>query len=266
VVARQFDLPGVEPAGYWPRWSFAWGMLAFALGLFHVLLSKQLPRLPSRVALTAIGALGWAGLTALGICVSWYHRPLERLRTVEPGRIYISAMPTYAGLKVAQERHHFKTIINIFPEDTYQRSPLLPDEQRFVRERGIRYLQASASDNDSDELLDLTLKLARDPDAWPILVHCHGCMDRSPAWMGIYRFVVQGRPLLEILKEIEAHRGYRPKASITLLFNRALEPRAPDRYQADPLAAKLREYAHGNALIRLKSPILTGEGKAPTRR
>jgi hypothetical protein len=91
-------------------------------------------------------------------------------------------------------------------------------------------------------------------------------MDRSPAWMGIYRFVVQGRPLLEILQEIEAHRGYRPKSSVTLLYNRVLEPRAPDHYRADPTTAKLREYAHGNAIIRMKRSSLTDAGKPPTRR
>ena len=48
---------------------------------------------------------------------------------------------------------------------------------------------------EADAFLDLTLRLAQDPDAWPVLVHCHGCMDRSPAWMGIYRFLVEGRPL-----------------------------------------------------------------------
>ena len=97
----------------------------------------------------------------------------------------------------------------------------------------------------SDAFLDETLRLARDPDAWPILVHCHGCMDRTPAWMGIYRFVVQGRPLDEILREIERHRGYRPKASVTLLYNRVLSPRAPERYAADPTASLLRACAEG---------------------
>src|SRR5205807_764601 len=82
---------------------------------------------------------------------------------------------------------------------------------------------------DSDEFLDETLRLSRDPSAWPILIHCHACMDRSPAWMGIYRFVVQGRSLREIFREIEGHRGYRPKASVTLLYNRVLPPRAPAR-------------------------------------
>ena len=33
AVARQFDIPGVEPAGYWPRWAMIWSLLAFDLGL-----------------------------------------------------------------------------------------------------------------------------------------------------------------------------------------------------------------------------------------
>ena len=70
-------------------------------------------------------------------------------------------------------------------------------------------------------------------------------MDRTPAWMGIYRFVVEGRPLDEILREIEGHRGYRPKASVTLLYNRVLPRLAPERYRNDPTAALLRRCAEG---------------------
>ena len=70
-------------------------------------------------------------------------------------------------------------------------------------------------------------------------------MDRTPAWVGIYRFVVEGRPLAQIMHEIERHRGYRPKASVTLLYNRVLEPRAPWRYASDPTATLLRRCAEG---------------------
>ena len=42
--------------------------------------------------------------------------------------------------------------------------------------------------------------------------------------MGIYRFVVKERPLLEVMQEIERHRGYRPKASVILLYNRVFLP------------------------------------------
>ncbi len=41
-----------------------------------------------------MGAAGWLALVAAGIWLTWYHRPLARLRAVVPGTIYISAMPT----------------------------------------------------------------------------------------------------------------------------------------------------------------------------
>jgi hypothetical protein len=47
------------------------------------------------------------------------------------------------------------------------------------------------------------------------------------------------------MTEIERHRGYRPKASVTLLYNRVLSPRAPERYAADPTASLLRTCAEG---------------------
>ncbi|MHB1561614.1 MAG: protein-tyrosine phosphatase family protein, partial [Isosphaeraceae bacterium] len=208
--------------------------------------SSSRPRL-GRWSLAVLGPPAWLGLVILGIAITWYHRPLARMRVVEPGRIYISAMPTYRGLEVAQQRRHFRTIINLFPEQTAQRSPIIGDELKFVREHNIHYI-ASPSDPSpaaSDAFLSETLAAAQDPSAWPILVHCHGCMDRSPAWMGIYRFLVQGRPLLEIMQEIERHRGYRPKSSVILLYNRVLSQRAKERYASDPTAEVLRQAAAG---------------------
>jgi hypothetical protein len=259
-LLRQVELPGVEPAGYWPRWSFVFGLVAFDCALLRAMPPLQQPARSRRLTMRAAGAVGWFALVAGGIWLTWYHRPLERLRTVVPGRIYISAMPTRRGLEIAQRRHRFKTIINLFPEDTPFRSPRLPDELRFAREHGIRYVGSPSDDASSDQFLDLTLNLAQDPAAWPILVHCHGCMDRSPAWMGIYRFVVQRRPLAEIFQEIEHHRGYRPKASVILLYHRVLPPRAPERYAFDKTAALLRRCVHaesssaGGSGARAKAP------------
>jgi hypothetical protein len=184
-------------------------------------------------------------LVAAAVAVTWYHRPLARLKVIEPGRIYISAMPTLRGLEVAYSRRAFRTIINLFPEETAQGSPLLPDELKFARGHAIHYVGAPSdpSEDAANVFLDKTLALAQDPSAWPILVHCHGCMDRSPAWMGIYEFVVKKKVLFEIMQEIERHRGYRPKASVILLYNRVLPPRAGERYWNDPTAALLRQCA-----------------------
>jgi hypothetical protein len=246
VLARQFDVPGIEPQGYWPRWSMIGGLVAFVLVIW-IELAPPSRSFGRRWLALPVGSLCWLALVVSGVWLTWYHRPLARLKEVVPGKIYISAMPTPLGLEVARSRHHFRTIINLFPEQTSQRSPLLPDELRFIRDHGIRYLGSPSDPSEaaSSAFLDQTLALARDSSAWPILVHCHGCMDRSPAWMGIYRFVVQERPLLEIMREIERHRGYRPKASVTLLYNRVLPPRAGARYWADPTATILRKCALG---------------------
>jgi hypothetical protein len=246
ALFRQVEIPGVEPVGYWPRWAMIWAILAFDLGL----LMEVGPLIATRRRLLLslpLALAAWLLLVAGAIDLTWYHRPLARLRAIEPGKIYMSAMPTLRGLEVEQQRLRFRTIINLFPEATAQGSPRLPDELKFAEEQGIRYLgsPSSPSEEASRAFLDETLALAQDPSAWPILVHCHGCMDRSPAWMGIYKFVVKERPLLEVMQEIERHRGYRPKASVILLYNRVLPDRAPARFRADPTAAVLGRCANG---------------------
>ena len=115
----------------------------------------------------------------------------------------------------------------------------------WAAKHGIRYVGSPADASASTEFLDETLAIARDPAAWPILVHCHGCMDRTPAWVGIYEFVVEGKPLDGVMKFIERHRGYRPKASVTLLYNRELTRLAPERAAADPVARLLKLCAGG---------------------
>lgn len=242
-VLRQFEIPGIEPVGYWPRFS-----IVFSLLLWCCVLAQSIP-LPKKkiraAAWFAAATFGWLFLVRGGLEVTWLHRPLHRFREIENGRIYISAMPTYRGLEEVNQRHHFKTIINLFPEDTPLRSPILPDEIRFAREHNIRYVGSPSDASSADAFLELTLKLARDPDAWPILVHCHGCQDRTPAWVGIYRFLFKGDSLTTILRDYERWRGYVPKASVTLLYNRVLAQRAGERFAADPVSKILAKAAAG---------------------
>jgi hypothetical protein len=257
VFWRMARLPDGEPPGYWSGWAFGLGLISIGLGQV-----REAPGWPiwpwRRIALWSGWVTGSLALCVAGRVLIWYHRPLDRLRPLVPGAIYISAMPTLRGLEIAQERHGFRTIINVFNENTPERSSRLEDELQFIATHGIRYIAAPADTSQSDAFLDETLRVAQDPAAWPILLHCHGCMDRSPAWMGIYRFVVQGRPLREILQEIEAHRGVRPRSLVTLLYNRVLPRRAPERYAADPTAQQLLRNARGS-----DDPFVT-EYAAPT--
>jgi hypothetical protein len=246
VFLRQFEVPGVEPVGYWPRCALLTGLIAFDMALFRTIPRRRVGRVWLRWSLFSVGAVAsWLALVFGGIAITVIHRPIDRFRAIVPGRIFISAMPTAKGLETIQSRHHFKTIIDLFPEDTPLRSSRLPMEKQFAQKHGINLIINTSDPTEANAFLDKTLELARDPNAWPILVHCHACMDRTPAWWGIYRFVVAGDRLEDILKDIERHRGLRPKASVTLLYNRVLAPRAPERYESDPVAALLQQCAVG---------------------
>ena len=243
-LMRQLLPSSLEPAGFWQRWASIWADLAFALAMVALVPSTN----KGRVWLVRTAAVAlWVGLFFLGRGVIVYQRPIPRLKEAVPGRIYMSAMPSPEGLRLAHERHHFRTIINLFPEHALTPSPHYAAERDFARANGIRYLVNPAVDLDdeADEFLDETLRIAQDPSAWPILVHCHACMDRTPAWVGIYRFEVENRPLDAILREIEIHRGLRPKGGVTVLFDRVLSRRDPRRYAADPLGPKLHSTARG---------------------
>jgi hypothetical protein len=245
VALRQTDGAALGPPGYWPRWGLLAGLLALDLALLGLLL-PGLPRARNpRLATAALGALAGGGLIAAGLQMLDYQRPIPRLKAAVPGRIYISAMPDYRGLQIAHDRHQFRTIINLFPEDTPLQSPLWPQELQFVADHGIRYLRSPANPGEGQAFLEQTLRTVQDPAAWPVLVHCHGCMDRTPAWLGIYRYLVEGRPLDRIYQEIERHRGYRPKASVTLLYAHMLPRLGGARFQRDPAAATLQAHTAG---------------------
>jgi hypothetical protein len=262
VGMRQLSAIDHEPWGFWPRWVYVWGLLAWALALVQ-LIPKPWTGWTRRLIIPVM-LLAWLLLDFTGRGLFWCQRPLRRLREVVPGRIYISAMPSYWGLELAQDRHHFRTIINLFPEYTDERSAHLPDEIRFAHERGITYVSNEPGDNEGEAFIARTLALAQKPSAWPVLVHCHASMDRSPAWMGLYRFVVQGWPLADAFREIEHHRGLRPKASVILLYNRVLPALAPERYGVDPTAALLRRCAEGTVdpmtRIANRRSGVTGDG------
>jgi hypothetical protein len=77
--------------------------------------------------------------------------------------------------------------------------------------------------------------------------------------MGIYRFVVQGWALRDALKEIERHRGLRPKGSVTVLYNSILPWLAPERSAQDPTVALLRACAAANPAVRAQVADRSGQ-------
>src|SRR6516225_8270675 len=77
VVARQFELPGVEPEGYWPRCAMNLGLLAFNLAMV-VELAPVLRSTRRLFCAIPLLVAAWVALVAAAVAVTWYHRPLAR--------------------------------------------------------------------------------------------------------------------------------------------------------------------------------------------
>ena len=66
-------------------------------------------------------------------------------------------MPTYRGLEVAQRRHGFKTIINLFPEHTDAAKPRFPGGAAVRPRARDPYLLSPEDPDEADAFLDRTL-------------------------------------------------------------------------------------------------------------
>ena len=175
----------------------------------------------------------------------------------------ISAMPSYRALADrAGQRLHFKTIINLFDEASTQASPYHEDEIRFVREHGLALSRQPV--RWSRSRIGSSMRRSRwpeDPGAWPILVHCHGCMDRSPAWMGLYRFLEsKGNRSDEVFREIERHRGSAAEGGrFASVRTASFRPGLPTAGRADPTCRLLKP-------MRRRAPTTRSSGRTGIRR
>jgi hypothetical protein len=248
VVWRVVGWPDPEPWGYWPRW----GMIA-AMIIALAAIVNQLPSVTTQVSGVSQGhrrrmailcGVFVLAVVQSGYYLHWLHWPIPRFKVIIPGQLYVSAMPPPKGLALANERHQFETIINLFNEDTPQRHPNYPAEVAYAKSHGIKYVRAEGKSYGS-AFVESTFAEARNPENWPVLVHCHGNMDRTPAWLGMYRFHFQGWSLSEVFAAIERHRGYRPKGGTSVLYTDVLSKIDPERWAKDPVARRLEVYTKG---------------------
>ena len=239
-LARQFEIPGVEPQGYWPRWAMIGSFMAFDLGLLIEL--APLLNSPKRRWTTGVFATaGWLALVVFGIAVTWYHRPLARLKEIVPDRIYISTMPGAAASRSP------RAAITSAPSSTSSRRRP-PTQSPAGRRVGLRQGERYPLPDEPGRSIGRRLQCFLERDTGPgpgfvgladprALPRLHGSFTRLDGDLSVPG---AGASAESIMQEIERHRGYRPKASVILLYNRVLPPRAGARYWSDPTAILLR--------------------------
>ncbi len=133
----------------------------------------------------------WVALgLCLGILVSGAGcaRLLYNFGTVEQGRIYRAAQPSPLFLRWLVSRHEIRTLVNL------RRGRMQGFESAFAARHGLRLFSfdLSASRPPTEAQVARFLEILRDPQNYPLVVHCRNGVDRTGYMLGIYRVEVGG--------------------------------------------------------------------------
>ena len=130
--------------------------------------------------------------------VSKYQQKQYRnFRVVKKGVLYRSGQMTPVGLKKIVDEYHIKSIVSL--RDSYS-SEAPPDvqEEAFAREYGVKYLRLSPkkweSDNGEPPVMENVrqyFKLMKNPDNYPVLVHCFAGIHRTGSYCALYRMELE---------------------------------------------------------------------------
>ena len=141
----------------------------------------------------------------LGVGPLGCSRVLYNFGSVEPGQIYRSAQPSPLFLRWLVRRHDVRTLINL-------RGRTQGFESAFAAREGLRLysFDMSATRPPGEAEVARFLALLRDPDNYPLLVHCRNGVDRTGYMLGIYRLEVDGWSAARATREMNRFWQFEP--------------------------------------------------------
>lgn len=97
--------------------------------------------------------------------------------------------PGSGDLANLQNRIGVRTVINL-----ENKQPIIDQERMTATQLGINFYSSpmSAAARPTDRQVDEILSMLKDPNNFPIFIHCHHGQDRTGMVIGIYRVEVQG--------------------------------------------------------------------------
>ena len=132
------------------------------------------------------------------------HKVLYHFAVVEKGKVYRSGTLSVNGLKWAHARSGFKTIVNLRTnkenlQDWYKK------EEDFARKNGIKLVDIPMSRDTppTPEQIEHFLKIARNPENLPLIIHCHQGVTRTAMMVAVYEIAVQGKKNEDVYKKME---------------------------------------------------------------
>ncbi len=169
-----------------------------------------------RASLIALLLALIVGLPILMHRASYAYR--KRLRVVTPGKVYRSGQLTQDGFTDAVRRLNIRTIINLqndypdpdIPQTYFNQSTT--KESELCKKLGVKYVQISPDllpsykvPGDRPRAIDEFLKVMRDTDNYPVLIHCRAGLHRTGCLVAVYRMAFEHWSVNSAFAEMKAH-------------------------------------------------------------
>ena len=141
------------------------------------------------------------------------HRQQEyrNFRVVREGVLYRSGQLSHDGLQKVIHDHQIKTVVSLrFAEGPADPAPDSAEET-WCREQGIHYLRVCAHQWAGPEGMALlaagAIRIMKNEDHYPVLVHCFAGCHRTGAFVAVYRMEFENWTNAEAIAEIR-QAGY----------------------------------------------------------
>ena len=150
--------------------------------------------MPARHQQWPLGVLLLGIFCALG-AGSWIHahQRYKHFAVHEPGKVYRCAWVEPDVMAELVRKYHIRTVVNLCRPEELGRSREL-EEQGAVIAAGGRtlFLPMPESANPRDTRLEPLKQLLKEPDNFPLLVHCQHGVNRTARFLAMYEVLVNG--------------------------------------------------------------------------
>lgn len=183
----------------------------------------------SAIIRVVLGLLVVAAIPAVPVAYASHRLTTCRhFRVVEDGRLYRSGQLTPDVLEHVIAERGIRTVVCLRSLARDGDTRLENEEELWCRARNINYVRINPVEWDSPKLHDnlaTLLRVADDPAAGPVLVHCFAGLHRTGVYCAVYRMERNGWSNADAIAEMYAV-GYFQEDPAALRFLRNYVPRS----------------------------------------
>ena len=152
-----------------------------------------------RTALLSLSALLVCGAAAGGYAYR-HHHTYKHVATHEAGMMYRSAWCEPEVMAELIERHQIRSVVNLC-EPGEMGEARWEGERKAVTNSGARLLELNMplTVDPADPALQTHMEALKNPDNYPMLVHCQHGVTRTAKFLAMYDIVMRGRTADESL-------------------------------------------------------------------